>query len=60
MAMRSCCACYVQAELEHARSERAAAKVASHHINSSPCPAICLLQDSVDKGFKISVDKGML
>ena len=60
MATRSCCACYVQAELEHARSERAAAEVGSHHIKSSPCPATCLLQDSINKGFKISVDKGML
>ena len=28
--MRSRCACYVQAELEHARSDRAAAEVGSH------------------------------
>ena len=58
--MRSCCACYVQAELEHARSERAAAEVGAHHIKSSPCPATCLPQGSVVKDFKSSVDKGML
>lgn len=60
MATRSCCACYVQAELEHARSERAAAEVGPQNIKSSPCPGTCLLQDSISKGFKVSVNKGML
>ena len=52
LAVRSRCACYVQAGLEHARSERAAAEVGSHQATLHLAQQHVCFKNSMDEGVK--------